>query len=110
MQGTDVNMKPKITVMMEWALRLKKRVTLYVQMVNAMKISMQKRMASLSKSLIANKCYDSYVFANGYANQYMKDLMDVPAKMDMRETSVNLKQEKVSLKRKRIIHQVVTSR
>lgn len=56
MQGTDVNMKPKITVMMEWALRLKKRVTLYVQMVNAMKISMQKRMASLSKSLIANKC------------------------------------------------------
>lgn len=50
------------------------------------------------------------MFANGYANQYMKDLMDVPAKMDMRETSVNLKQEKVSLKRKRIIHQVVTSR
>ena len=109
MQGTDVNMQPEITVMMECMLRQKKRITPYVQMVNAMKISMQKRMASLSKSPFANKCYDSYMFANGYANQYMKDLMDVPAKMDMRETSVNLKQEKVSSKRKRIIHQVVTS-
>lgn len=109
MQATDVNLQPKITVMMECMLQPKKRVMQYVQMVNALKIYMQKRMESLSKSPFATKYFDSYLSANEYAKQYMKDLRDATAKMDTRGTFVNLKQEKVSSKRKRRIHQVVTS-
>lgn len=103
-----VNMLQQIIVMMECMLQPKKRVMQYAQMVNALKIYMQKRMESLSKSPFATKYNDSYSSANEYAKQYMKDLRDATAKMDMRGTSVSLKQEKVSSKRKRKTHQVVT--
>ena len=67
MQGTDVNLQPQITVMMECMLQPKKRVKLYVQMVLVLVMSLQKRMASSSKSpFFANKCNDSYLFANEY--------------------------------------------